>query len=224
MTGDEFVELFVSLEELITESSMTTLAWTAAALPESPSQDGSEAVAAALAAVRAGDKTAFSFIYRKFQPALYRFSLAMSGSAATAEEAVQETFLRLIRNPDGYQAEKGTLQSYLFGIARFTIYHLRRENRDGASAIEEASEAAVDPAEPVLESLAREQRIALVQEAIVALPPHYREVLALCDLEELPYEEAAQLLGCPIGTVRSRLNRARAQLKARLLGRAGESL
>lgn len=200
---------------------MTSLVWTSSALTDSASTEGAEA----LEALRSGDKSAFSLFYRKFQPPLYRFSLAMSGSASMAEEAVQETFLRLIRNPDGFQPEKGSLQSYLFGIARYTVLHLRREGRGELMLMDEPGDIVVaDPAEPVVDTLEREQRVALVQEAILALPPHYREVVVLCDLEEMTYEEAAQLLGCPVGTVRSRLNRARAQLKIRLLGRSGEGL
>ena len=203
-----------------TDSLMTSLAWTAPALADPSSDDGAEIAAA----IRAGNQAAFSQLYRKFQPPLYRFALAMSGSTATAEEAVQETFLRLIRNPEAYQPGKGTLRSYLFGVARFAVYHLRRENKEIQTEDEDTMAMLADPGEPAVDSIARLQRVALVQEAIVALPPHYREVVVLCDLEELSYEDAAQLLGCPIGTVRSRLNRARQQLKARLLGRAGESL
>lgn len=213
------MELVVPALELTKEPGMTSVTWAATPLAEVPLPDDAEA----LAALRNRDKAVFSRIYRRIQPALYRFSLAMSGSPTLAEEAVQESFLRLIRNPDGFCPEKGSLQSYLFGIARYTILHLRRESREVALSDENA-DVPVDRVEPVIDSLARQERIALVQQAILALPPHYREVIVLCDLEELAYEHAAQLLGCPIGTVRSRLNRARAQLKARLLGRSGESL
>ena len=68
----------------------------------------------------------------------------------------------------------------------------------------------------MLDGLSKEQELAALQIAILSLPPNYREVVVLCDLEELPYAQAAQHLGCAVGTVRSRLHRARAFLGAKL--------
>jgi RNA polymerase sigma-70 factor (ECF subfamily) len=107
------------------------------------------------------------------------------------------------------------LGAFLLGVARhFVLRHLERGARQVAFDDEPAQEAS--------DELIRRSEIETVRRAIAALPARYREVVVLCELEEIAYEEAARVLGCPVGTVRSRLNRARALLKARLAGvRAG---
>ncbi len=165
--------------------------------------------------MRSGDEQAFSALYRRRQAGIYRFALRMSGSAATAEDIIQEVFLALIRDDCGYDPERGTLAGYLFGIARkLALRHLERRRTDLALE-EEAGDpplpetaAGADP----LADLTRKEGIAALRRAVQMLPPRYREVVALCDLEEVDYAEAAHILGCPVGTVRSRLHRARALL------------
>jgi RNA polymerase sigma-70 factor (ECF subfamily) len=77
-------------------------------------------------------------------------------------------------------------------------------------------EAPAGEADP-LEDLEQARRAGLLRSALAALPAHYREVIVLCEMEEMSYQQAAESLGCPLGTVRSRLNRARALLTDRLL-------
>lgn len=179
--------------------------------------------------LRAGDDEAFTLVFRRWQGPLYRFGLHMSGNAALAEDATQEVFMTLIRQTAQFDATRGTLGAFLFGIARNQVMkRLTRErlyvsftpNGNGAHNSSESEEAApplttrslvVPPADPV-----RTETIEQVRQAILALPPDHREVVALCDLEELSYEEAAAALGCAVGTVASRLHRARAILAAKL--------
>jgi len=121
----------------------------------------------------------------------------------------------LIREDCGYDPERGTLSGYLFGIARkLGLRRLERSRSDVALEPDgeesDLVELVVNP-DP-LGDLTRKEGIAALRRAIQALPRRYREVVALCDLEEVDYAEAAQVLGCPIGTVRSRLHRARALL------------
>jgi RNA polymerase sigma-70 factor (ECF subfamily) len=165
--------------------------------------------------MRSGDQQAFVALYRRRQGAIYRFALHMSNSVTVAEDVAQDVFLALIREDCGYDPERGTLSGYLFGIARkLGLRRLERSRSDVALEPDgeesDLVELVVNP-DP-LGDLTRKEGIAALRRAIQALPRRYREVVALCDLEEVDYAEAAQVLGCPIGTVRSRLHRARALL------------
>ncbi len=165
--------------------------------------------------MRSGDELAFVALYRRRQAAIYRFALHMCGSAAVAEDIVQEAFLALIRDDCGYDPERGTLAGYLFGIARKLAFR-QLERGKAEVALEDDSEDAIPSdqsgsGDPLLD-LTRKEGIEALRRAILSLPQRYREVVALCDLEEVDYSDAAFVLGCPIGTVRSRLHRARALL------------
>jgi RNA polymerase sigma-70 factor, ECF subfamily len=176
-----------------------------------------------LVRVRRGDEQAFLTLYRRLQPPIYRFALNMTGSPSVAEDITQEVFLALIREDFGYIPDRGTLSGYLFGIARkLVLRHLERNHivmeqepgLDTPDRPEHPLGQAVftDPAEDLL---AREE-IEELRRAVLSLPRRYREVVVLCDLEENDYAVAAVLLGCPVGTVRSRLHRARALLVEKL--------
>ncbi|MGD0500732.1 MAG: RNA polymerase sigma factor [Bryobacteraceae bacterium] len=165
--------------------------------------------------MHSGDEQAFVTLYRRRQPAIYRFARHMSGSAAIAEDITQDVFVALIREDCGYDPERGTLSGYLFGIARKLA--LRRLERGRADvALDTGSEDSYGVDLSVngnqLTDLMRKEGIDALLRAIQALPHRYREVVALCDLEEVDYVEAAAILNCPVGTVRSRLHRARSLL------------
>ena len=169
--------------------------------------------------MRSGDEQAFVALYRRRQGAIYRFAMHMSGSASVAEDTTQEVFLALIREDCGFDPERGTLSGYLFGIARkLVLRHLERGRGDVALDLEADNspwpELAVND-DPLAE-LTHREGIAALRRAVSALPQRYREVVVLCDLEEVDYADAAAILGCPIGTVRSRLHRARALLMEKL--------
>jgi RNA polymerase sigma-70 factor (ECF subfamily) len=170
-----------------------------------------------LARIREGDGEAFTAVYRRHQAAIYRFALHMSGSAATAEDVTQEVFLLLMRDAYRFDASKGTLAAFLFGVARHHVWrYLGRGGRelpidaanDGRPVTGGRPDRVTDP----LAAAARIETIEAVRRAVRQLPAHQREVIVLCDLQELDYAEAASAIGCPIGTVRSRLSRARARL------------
>ena len=169
--------------------------------------------------IRGGDEQAFLNLYHQRQGAIYRFALHMAGSTSVAEDIVQDVFLVVISDSTGFDSSRGSLASYLFGIARkLVLRHLQRERQD-LSLLDESEEASVLPPAPVespLDDLTRREGVDALRRAVLALPRRYREVVVLCDLEELDYADAAQVLGCPIGTVRSRLHRARALLMEKL--------
>lgn len=164
--------------------------------------------------IMAGDEDAFTALYRRRQAAVYRFALQMSGSQAIAEDVTQEVFLTLMREARGYDPARGSLTAYLYGMARHQVLRCLRRQRPETSlaASEESPGASDDP----LADLTRRQSIDAVRGAVLALPAHYREAVVLCDLHEMNYAEAAAALGCAVGTVRSRLHRARELLAARL--------
>jgi len=168
-----------------------------------------------------GDERAFTELYRRHQAPLYRFALRMSGNVWAAEEIVQDVFMTLIREPKKFDPERGALRSFLYGITRNRVMkHLERAPRELLH--EELDEdtvgqrglgfEALTPAEWAEVHERREQ----VRAAVLKLPVEFREAVVLCGLEELSYEDAARLLDCPVGTIRSRLHRGRALLLVKL--------
>ena len=164
-----------------------------------------------------GEEQAFTCLYRRRHAGVYRFALRMSGSAAVAEDVTQEVFLALLRDGRRYSPKRGSVAAYLLGISRNLV--LRRLERDGPQAAETAYDEPVSAATGPLDELARDESIQAIRSAVLGLPAHYREVVALCDLEEVSYEDAAAVLGCAVGTVRSRLHRAHGLLARRLCQR-----
>jgi RNA polymerase sigma-70 factor (ECF subfamily) len=160
-----------------------------------------------------GDEEAFLILYRRHQGPVFRFALHMSGKQETAEEVTQEVFVALLARASRYSNEQGTLQGYLIGAARNQV---RRQLRDARKNICEAIESSSDSGEYLLDELGREQELSALRRAILNLPVKYREIIVLCDLEGMEYERAAEQLGCAVGTVRSRLHRARKILQMKL--------
>jgi RNA polymerase sigma-70 factor (ECF subfamily) len=162
-----------------------------------------------------GDEQAFTALYRRRQAGVYRFALQMSGSEAIAEDVTQEVFLLLIREASSYDPGRGSLQAFLFGVARNKVLRVLERNRGGVPLDDEA-EPCTATGDDALANLTREEKVESVRQAVLALPVHYREVVLLCDLEEMDYAQAADALGCAVGTVRSRLHRARGLLLEKL--------
>jgi len=125
----------------------------------------------------------------------------------------------LLRQECGFDPERGTLSGYLFGIARKLVLRNVERGRSAVALENDLDdgtlpELAVND-DPLVE-LTHREGIAALRRAVQALPRRYREVVVLCDLEEVDYADAAVVLGCPIGTVRSRLHRARGLLLDKL--------
>jgi RNA polymerase sigma-70 factor, ECF subfamily len=166
-----------------------------------------------------GDESAFTALYRRHQASLYRYALRMTGSAWAAEEIVQDVFMTLIRQPKKYDADKGEVGAFLFGIARNRVMkHLERTPRELSLEPQSDSGVSREPVDLLTPAFwaERRERVEQVRDAVLSLPAEFREAVVLCELEELSYEEAAERSGCPIGTIRSRLHRGRALLMARL--------
>ena len=181
---------------------------------QTTAQESSDA--ALLAEAAAGDETAFVELYRRRRDDVYRFAYALSRSRSFAQDATQEVFLQVLENAGRFDAAKGTARAWLLGCARHVVIdRLRAENRRSDEAPEQTT--ATDHELRVL----NEQRLVRLHAAIARLPLEYREALVLCELAELPYAEAAAVLDCPVGTVRSRLHRARGLLTASLRAAEG---
>jgi RNA polymerase sigma-70 factor (ECF subfamily) len=169
---------------------------------------------AALAARLAlGDADALDPLYRRHKGPVYRFALLWSGSPATAADVTQDVFMHLLTHAADYDPNRGSLPPWLIGIARNFV---RRRAGLGETPIDLDDDTAPPPAAietrtPEAALVARTETEAL-RRAIVALPPHYREVLVLVELAERSYAETAAICGVELNTVRSRLHRARALL------------
>lgn len=175
---------------------------------------------ALLARMKGGDEAAFAELYRRHRDAVYRFALLYCGSAGTAADVVQDTFIHFIGHPNQYDPTRGAIGPWLCGIARNLARKSLATKEDAVDPAillddDAADESQVDHATP-LERLLRNEAAEEVRQAVAQLAPHYRDVLILCELSELSYAEAAQVCNIDIGTVRSRLSRARAQLARRL--------
>ena len=173
-----------------------------------------------LRSMLAGDDEALTFLYRRRQAGVYRFALQMSGSKSIAEDVTQEVFLFLMREGNVFDPARGSVSAFLFGVARnYVLRRLRVEQL--LAPLNDESEDDIPMLQAgtdlcPLEDLTRAETIESVRKAVLSLPAKYREVVVLCELQDVSYGETAEILGCAIGTVRSRLHRARALLLAKL--------
>ena len=168
-----------------------------------------------------GDEEAFAALYRRHADVLYRFAFRMTGSSWGAEEIVQDVFMTLVREPGKYDTERGTLPAFLFGVARNKIMKYNERLPREISLVERQEDGSGggltlrDSFTPAMWAEQRE-RLEKVRAAVMELPIEFRETVVLCELEEMTYDQAARMLDCPIGTIRSRLHRGRALLLAKL--------
>jgi len=180
--------------------------------------------AALMAGIAAGDRHAFADLFRRRRNDVYRVALLMTGRPATAEDVTQDVFLAVMREARRYEPGRSTVTAWLCGIARNQARRqLEGENRmvalgDGDESGDREPASMPDPAG----ELAAARQVEALRRAILALPIRYREVVVLCDLQELSYVDAAAALDCAVGTVRSRLHRARNLLAAKM--RHGEGV
>ncbi|MCU1274573.1 MAG: polymerase, sigma-24 subunit, subfamily [Bryobacterales bacterium] len=159
--------------------------------------------------MRKGDQQAFAELYERHEPALFRYALHLSGNHFVAEEVAHEVFLHLAGSYIRFDAKRGSLEAYLYGTIRNLVRVVWRKR---ACEPRQDQIAACD----VLGDLIHDERTAALYAALRELPDHYRDAIMLCELEEKSYEDAARLLNCPVGTIRSRVHRARILLAARL--------
>ena len=166
-----------------------------------------------LAAAQQGSSDAIASLYRRHGPLIYRYVLRLSRDNAIAEEITQEVFLALLRQTDRYDAQRAALSTWLCGIARRQLWrHLELSQRFIPIDTPDEPFDPPSPDDDPSEQFTRAEAIATVREGLEDLPLLLKEVIVLCEFEELTYQQVSLILAIPIGTVRSRLHRARARL------------
>ena len=163
-----------------------------------------------------GDPEAFEQLITPLEQLIWRICWHYTGNRESAEDCGQETMIRIWRSLDSYRGDCA-LESWVYRIAaNCCMDYLRKKKRDKSVSMEPMREQGFDPADP---SLGTEEQVVAadeqkrLREAIAQLPENQREALILTQLEKVPYEEVAKLLGVSEGTIKSRVNRAKARLK-----------
>ena len=162
-----------------------------------------------------GDADAFQRLFEAHHAALYRLAYRLTSTVDAAEDITQECFLRLVRNP-GFDSGRGTLRQYLYGMVR----NLARQRWQANSREVPWDDESDDDAQPAAvawpDAMASAEVSEIVQAALAMLPALQREVIVLFEFEELSLEETAAVVGADVGTVKSRLHRARERLRRSL--------
>ncbi|NBM15143.1 sigma-70 family RNA polymerase sigma factor [Streptomyces sp. GC420] len=166
--------------------------------------------------VRAGEPSAFAELYETYATAVYNHAFRLTADWSAAEDVMATTFMEAWRLHGKVDAEGGSLRPWLLGIATNVARNQYRSNRRykaAAAAAAQAPTTAPDHADDVAGRLDDQRRMAAVLTALSSMRRAEREVLTLCLFEGLEYSQAARVLGIPIGTVRSRMSRARVKLR-----------
>jgi RNA polymerase sigma-70 factor, ECF subfamily len=150
----------------------------------------------------------FRAVFEQNKDAVYRFAWRMCGSPAVAEDIAQDVFLTLLRQPGRFDPARGALRSFLLAVARNLALKRWRDEHRWDELEDEFATPAID-----LES---QETADAVSAAVASLPPLQREVLILAQYEELSLEEIARAVDAEVGTIKSRLHRARENLRRML--------
>ncbi len=173
-----------------------------------------------IARARRGDADAFEQLVVAYRDQVFRLALRMCGSEADADEVAQEAFLSAWKALPNFRGES-QFSTWLYQLTTHAAIDLmRREKRQIAAADDITEVSAADPAPSPQQQAEQSEQREIVRDAILQLAPEQREVVVLRFMEELSYEEIGAVLKLPSGTVKSRLNRAKAQLKE-ILSKSG---
>ena len=165
-----------------------------------------------------GDAAAFQILYERYRDAIFRFTYRLLGSVEAAEDVTHDCFLSLIKDPGRFDPARASLRTYLYAAARnLALKQFNYFSR--AAAIDDLTEepSGPDGHEPIRRVL-DDELAAQVENAISGLPPLQREALVLFEYEDLSLAEIGTIVGADVGTVKSRLFRARERLRQRLSG------
>jgi RNA polymerase sigma-70 factor (ECF subfamily) len=183
-----------------------------------------------VARAKQGDRAAFDVLVERYTPQVFNIALRITGSREEAEDCVQEAFLRAFSALGRFRGD-AAFSTWLYRVAVNVANDAARRlsgaaipasalgGRDGDEEppeIDRLGNPTQEPPDGPEQSLIAQQRRRIVLEAIRALPEHHRTVIVLYDLQGLSYQEVARAIGARVGTVKSRLNRARLALKERL--------
>ena len=172
-----------------------------------------------IARARRGDADAFERLVVAYRDQVFRLALRMCGSEADADEVAQEAFLSAWKGLPNFRGDS-QFSTWLYQLTSHAAIDLMRREKRQIAAEDITEVSAPDPAPGPQQQAERSEQRQAVRDAILQLTPEYRQIVVLRFLEELSYEEIGAMLALPSGTVKSRLNRARAQLKE-ILSRSG---
>jgi RNA polymerase sigma-70 factor (ECF subfamily) len=182
-------------------------------------QDGTAEAELLLRAGR-GDEAAFLLLYERHRTPVFRFACRMLGSAQLAEDVTQECFLSILRRPEAFRAERASLRTYICAIARhLALKQLRKRGQETVMddpPDEPSSAAWTVPAESPLETVMGDETASAVRRAVEALPPLQREAVVLFEYQDMSLADIAAACEVDVGTVKSRLHRARERLRRTL--------
>jgi RNA polymerase sigma-70 factor, ECF subfamily len=180
--------------------------------PDPPRAPDEELVAAYLA----GETEAFGTLIQRHERRVYNLALRMMGREEDARDAVQDAFLTAMRRLSTFRGD-AQFTTWMHRVTVNACYDLLRKRRR-APLLDAPREEGMPEREPVAPDLSDSVDLSLdVRRALLEVPPDYRAAMILHDVQDLPYEEVAAILGVPIGTVRSRIHRGRVAL-ARAMG------
>jgi RNA polymerase sigma-70 factor (ECF subfamily) len=172
---------------------------------------------ALLAEAGRGDLEAFGTLYRRHQQRVYRFARAMTGSNDAAEDITQEVFVVLLTDGGRFDPARAAFTTYVYGIVRNLSRHRMRKTRTGPSLDELMRDGRdVDTDDDPARLVEGAELAGVVRRALASLPSRYRELIVLCDLHDLSYEEAGVVVRASVGAVRSRLHKGRQLLRLKL--------
>jgi RNA polymerase sigma-70 factor (ECF subfamily) len=182
-------------------------------------QDGAAEAELLLRAGR-GDEAAFLLLYERHRTPVFRFACRVLGSAQQAEDVTQECFLSILRRPEAFRAERASLRTYLCAIARHLALKLLRK-RGQETLVDDPPEEAPGGAPPAggrdpLSAAIAAEAAEAVRTAVEALPPLQREAVVLFEYQEMSLADVAAVCDTDVGTVKSRLHRARERLRRTL--------
>lgn len=165
--------------------------------------------------IQAGDDKAFEMLVGRFQDRLLNFVGRIVTDRDTAEELVQETFLRIFNQKNSYTPEYAVstwIYTIALNLARSELRKRKLRRFLSLDFIKEEADVEL-PAKIDLQSVSLAP---IIQKAIEKLPDDYKTAFVLCDIQRLPYQQIAEVMGVPVGTVKSRINRARSMLRDKL--------
>lgn len=175
---------------------------------------------------QAGDSTAMEELFARFQKPLFNFFYRMVGKRETAEDLVQETFVKLCRFGSSFRGSDAKFSTWLYSVAgnqcRDYLRHSSRRPEVLLDTIEDSeSDSQEDtgpstPDSPVEEEILRKETGRIIRDAIESLPNKEKEALVLREYNGLDYKEIADVLNCPIGSVKVLIFRARQRLRGKL--------
>jgi RNA polymerase sigma-70 factor, ECF subfamily len=172
-----------------------------------------------LSRCRTGDESAWRELVALYTRKVFGLAYRFTGRVDEAEDLTQEVFVKVYQTLGRYRESDGPFGGWLMAVARnhaIDQYRRRKQEKTRRSDDDTVLDRMAAPGEHPVAGLERQERAGIVHRGLRALPPDLRLPLVLCDLQGMPYDEIAAELQLPLGTVKSRINRARLELAKRL--------